>query len=98
MSEQQLQLLIGMGRDRLTGAPLGRAYQQFASRTERVQERTSRLSLSLDTTYQAQLIIQIETEGKERGTRHAVASSTTRSACRRAYRRSGRWRMQARNP
>nr|WP_274518461.1 MobF family relaxase [Bifidobacterium psychraerophilum] len=73
VSEQQLQLLIGMGRDPLNGAPLGRAYQQFASTAERIEERIGRLSPSLDPTYRAELVAQIEVEEKERGTRHAVA-------------------------
>ncbi|MCI1636777.1 MAG: relaxase domain-containing protein [Bifidobacterium crudilactis] len=73
VSEQQLQLLVGMGRDPLTGAPLGRAYQQFATVSDRVEERTRRLSLSLDPSYRAELVAQIEAEEKERGTRRAVA-------------------------
>ena len=73
VSEQQLQLLVGMGRDPLTGAPLGRAYQQFASVADRVKERTRRLSPSLDPAYRATLAAQIEDEEQERGTRRAVA-------------------------
>jgi conjugative relaxase-like TrwC/TraI family protein len=73
VSEQQLQLLVGMGRDPLTGAPLGRAYQQFAPVADRVEERTRRLSPSLDPSYRATLVAQIETEEKERGSRRAVA-------------------------
>jgi conjugative relaxase-like TrwC/TraI family protein len=73
VSETQLQLLVGMGRDPLTGAPLGRAYQQFAPVAERIQERVRRLSTSLDPEYRAGLVAQIETEERERGTRRAVA-------------------------
>ncbi|MDN5972967.1 MAG: relaxase domain-containing protein [Bifidobacterium crudilactis] len=73
VSEQQLQLLVGMGRDPLTGAPLGRAYQQFVPVAERAEERVSKLSPSLDPEYRAKLVAQIETEEKERGTRRAVA-------------------------
>lgn len=73
VSEQQLQLLVGMGRDPLTGAPLGRAYQQFASVADRVEERSRRLSPSLDPAYRATLVAQIEAEEKESGTRRAVA-------------------------
>ncbi|MFT8396637.1 MobF family relaxase [Propionibacterium sp.] len=73
VSEQQLQLLIGMGRDPLMGAPLGRAYQQFATVSERVEERVRRLGPSLDPEYRAELVAQIEAEEKERGTRRAVA-------------------------
>jgi conjugative relaxase-like TrwC/TraI family protein len=73
VSETQLQLLIGMGRDPLTGAPLGRAYQQFATVAERVEERARRLGPSLDPKYRAELVAGIEAEEKERGTRRAVA-------------------------
>jgi conjugative relaxase-like TrwC/TraI family protein len=73
VSEQQLQLLVGMGRDPLSGAPLGRAYQQFDSVAERVEERTRQLSPSLDPAYRAELVAQIAAEEKERGTRRAVA-------------------------
>jgi conjugative relaxase-like TrwC/TraI family protein len=73
VSETQLQLLVGMGRDPLTGTPLGRAYQQFASVAERIEERVSKLSPSLDLDYRAGLVSQIEAEEKERGTRRAVA-------------------------
>ena len=73
VSETQLQLLIGMGRDPLTGGPLGRAYQQFASVAERVEERAKRLGPSLDPAYRKELVAQIEAEEKERGTRRAVA-------------------------
>ena len=63
-SETQLQLLVGMGRDPLTGEPLGRAYQQFASVAERVEERTKKLSPSLDPSYRAELVSQIEADEK----------------------------------
>ena len=74
VSETQLQLLVGMGRDPLTGEPLGRAYQQFATVAERIEERTKKLSESLDPSYRAELVAQIEAEEKERGTRKAVAA------------------------
>lgn len=73
VSETQLQLLIGMGRDPLTGAPLGRAYQRFATVTERVEERAKRLEPDLDPKYRAELVAGIKAEEKERGTRRAVA-------------------------
>jgi conjugative relaxase-like TrwC/TraI family protein len=73
VSETQLQLLVGMGRDPLTGTPLGRAYQQFAPVAQRVQERVRKFSPSLDPDYRAGLVAQIETEERERGTRRAVA-------------------------
>lgn len=73
VSEQQLQLLVGMGRDPLTGTPLGRAYQQFATVAERVEERAGRLGPSLGPAYRAEVVAQIKSEEKERGTRRAVA-------------------------
>lgn len=73
VSETQLQLLVEMGRDPLTGAPLGRAYQQFSTVAERVEERARRLGQGLDPKYRAELIAGIEAEEKERGTRRAVA-------------------------
>ena len=74
VSETQLQLLVGMGRDPLTGEPLGRAYQQFAPVAERIEDRTKKLSPSLDPSYRAELVAEIEAEEKERGTRKAVAA------------------------
>lgn len=74
VSETQLQLLVGMGRDPLTGEPLGRAYQQFATVAERIEERTKKLSPSLDPSYRTELVAQIDAEEKEHGTRKAVAA------------------------
>jgi TrwC relaxase len=39
VSEAQLQLLVGMGRDPITGEPLGRAYPEYRSVSERIAER-----------------------------------------------------------
>lgn len=63
-----------MGRDPLTGGPLGRVYQQFASVAERIEEQTKKLSESLDPSYRSELVAQIEAEEKEHGTRKAVAA------------------------
>ena len=41
VSEAQLALLVGMGHDPITGEPLGRVYQQFASITERIKQRST---------------------------------------------------------
>ncbi|MEE1622830.1 MobF family relaxase [Zafaria sp. J156] len=73
VSEAQLQLLIGMGHDPITKAPLGRAYQQFASVTERIEARTNALPTDLGPSTRAEQIVQIEAEEAERGTRRAVA-------------------------
>ena len=43
VSEAQLQLLIGMGRDPITGEPLGRAYPRYQPRAERIAERLAAL-------------------------------------------------------
>lgn len=43
VSEAQLQLLVGMGRDPITGDPLGRAYQSFTPVAERIEHRVSEL-------------------------------------------------------
>lgn len=41
VTEQQLQWLIGLGRDPLTGAPLGRSYPVYRSAGERLEERAA---------------------------------------------------------
>ncbi len=73
VSEAQLQLLIGMGHDPITGEPLGRAYQQFASINERVKQRVDALDPELGPVARAQEVAAIEVEEAERGTRRAVA-------------------------
>ncbi|MGE9809570.1 MobF family relaxase [Janibacter sp. G1551] len=73
VTERQLQLLIGMGHDPISGAPLGRAYQQFASVAERIEARTKALPADLGPAGRAEQIVQIEAEENERGTRRAVA-------------------------
>ncbi|HIW30812.1 MAG TPA: relaxase domain-containing protein, partial [Candidatus Luteococcus avicola] len=73
VSEAQLQLLIGMGHDPITGEPLGRAYQQFASIAERVKQRVDALDPELGPAAKAREVATIEAEEAERGTRRAVA-------------------------
>ena len=73
VSEAQLQLLVGMGRDPMTGDPLGRAYPEYRSVAERVAERTAALSPELGPASRAEAIAAIELEEAERGTRRAVA-------------------------
>jgi len=73
VSEAQLQLLIGIGHDPITGDPLGRAYQQFASISERVKQRVDALDPELGPAAHAQEVTAIEAEEAERGTRRAVA-------------------------
>ncbi|GAA2843382.1 conjugative relaxase-like TrwC/TraI family protein [Leucobacter komagatae] len=73
VSEAQLQLLVGMGRDPITGDPLGRAYQSFAPVSERIETRVTGLDASLSPAARAEQAAQIEAEETERGTRRAVA-------------------------
>ncbi|QAV69231.1 conjugal transfer protein [Salinibacterium sp. UTAS2018] len=73
VTEAQLQLLIGMGRDPLTGAPLGRAYPAYKSVTQRVEERVGTLDPKLGPTARGRAVAAIEAAESERGTRRAVA-------------------------
>jgi conjugative relaxase-like TrwC/TraI family protein len=73
VAEAQLQLLIGMGRDPVTGEPLGRAYQLFVPLKERIEQRTLSLSDDLGPAARAEAVARIEAEEAARGTRRAVA-------------------------
>ncbi|MGK0741313.1 MobF family relaxase [Leucobacter sp. Z1108] len=73
VTEAQLQLLVGMGRDPLTGAPLGRAYPAYKSVAERIEERVDALDPEVGPTARGRAIAAIEVEESERGTRRAVA-------------------------
>ena len=73
VSEAQLQLLVGMGRDPITGEPLGEAYRRYASVQERVDQRVADLNPELGPVSRAEQVAAIEAEEAERGTRRAVA-------------------------
>ena len=73
VSEAQLQLLVGMGRDPITGEPLGEAYRQYASVQDRVDQRVADLDPELGPVSRAEQVAAIEAEEAERGTRRAVA-------------------------
>lgn len=73
VSEQQLQLLIGEGRDPVSGVPLGVSAYQFKSVAERIAERTTALPPSLTAVERGRAIAAIETEEATRGVRKAVA-------------------------
>ncbi|WP_166998744.1 MobF family relaxase [Paramicrobacterium fandaimingii] len=73
VSEAQLQLLVGMGRDPITGEALGEAYRQYASVQERVDKRVAGLDPELGPVSRAQQVAAIEAEEAERGIRRAVA-------------------------
>lgn len=73
VSESQLQLLVGMGRNPVTGDPLGLAYPAYKTVTERVEDRTATLDPDLGPASRAEAVAQIEAEEAGRGTRRAVA-------------------------
>jgi conjugative relaxase-like TrwC/TraI family protein len=73
VSEAQLQLLVGMGRDPITGEPLGRAYPEYRTVAERIEARSEALDPSLGPASRAGALAAIEGEEAERGTRRAVA-------------------------
>lgn len=73
VSEIQLQLLIGMGHDPVTGTPLGREYQRFTSVRDRVAARVEQIDPGVGAAGRAREIAEIESEEAERGTRKAVA-------------------------
>ena len=73
VSESQLQLLIGMGRDPVTGQPLGRAFPQYISVADRISKRIADLDPRLGMGERAEQVAQIEAEETERGNRRAVA-------------------------
>ncbi|MHA7246899.1 MobF family relaxase [Arthrobacter tecti] len=73
VSEPQLQLLVGMGRDPVTGDSLGRAYPEYRSVSERVAERVKALDPAPSLGERADAVAAIEAEEAIRGTRRAVA-------------------------
>ena len=73
VEEPQLALLLGEGRDPITGDPLGRAYPQYLSRAERVAARVARLDAGLDREQRAAAMAAIESAEATRPTRRAVA-------------------------
>jgi conjugative relaxase-like TrwC/TraI family protein len=73
VSEAQLQLLVGMGRDPITGEPLGRAYPEYRTVAERIEARSGALDPSLGLASRAEALAAIEAGEAERGTRRAVA-------------------------
>lgn len=73
VTEEQLELLLGMGRDPLTGDELGEPYRHFAGVAERIQARIDRLDRSLTVDERAAAVTAIEAEESARPTRRAVA-------------------------
>lgn len=73
VSEPQLQLLVGMGLDPVTGNPLGKAYPVFPSVEDRIALRLARLDPVLGVAERAEAVAVIETEESTRTARRAVA-------------------------
>ncbi len=73
VSEVQLQLLIGRGLDPVTGDPLGSAYRNYPTVTERIQKRIAGLDSELALTERAEAVAVIEAEETVKGARKAVA-------------------------
>ncbi len=73
VSEAQLQLLMGMGRDPITGDPLGHAFPAYKSVPERIEARIADLDPSLSPGAKGDAVAQIEAEETERGMRRAVS-------------------------
>ncbi|MEO2108682.1 MAG: MobF family relaxase [Actinomycetota bacterium] len=73
VEEAQLALLLGEGRDPISGDPLGRAYPKYKSRAERVAARVARLDPGLDQEQRAAAVAAIESAEASRATRRAVA-------------------------
>lgn len=73
VTETQLQLLVGMGRDPVTGDPLGSAYRNYPTATERIRQRAAELDGDLSVTERAEAVAAIETEEQAKGSRKAVA-------------------------
>lgn len=73
VTEEQLALLLGLGRDPITGDPLGRLYRQFAPSSKRIADRVAALSGGLTTAQRADAVAAITAEEHELGQRRAVA-------------------------
>lgn len=73
ISEAQLQLLIGMGRDPITGNPLGLAFPNYKTPAERIESRIAALDPSLTPGAKGEAVAQIVAEETALGTRRAVA-------------------------
>ncbi|MFO6453415.1 MULTISPECIES: MobF family relaxase [unclassified Aeromicrobium] len=73
VAADQLALLMGAGRDPITGEPLGRPFRSFTSVGERVMSRVAALSTGLSEAQRVETIARIEVEEQTLGERRAVA-------------------------
>ena len=70
VSEAQLQLLIGMGRDPITGNPLGLVFPTYKTTPERIESRVAALDPSLTPGAKGEAVAQIVAEETARGCSH----------------------------
>ena len=73
VTPQQLALLLGMGRDPLTGDLLGRAFPEYTPVSSRVKARVAELSVGLTDEQRDAAVMQITAEEKAAGSQSAVA-------------------------
>lgn len=73
VTEDQLALLIGMGRDPITGEQLGRAFPAYKRLADRIGERVAALDPEMTQEDCAAETARIEAEETAFGMRHAVA-------------------------
>ncbi len=73
VTEEQLALLVGMGRDPVTGEQLGRAYPTYKRLVDRIDERVAALDPEMTQEDCAAETAKIEAEETAAGMRHAVA-------------------------
>ncbi|WGY00492.1 MobF family relaxase [Nocardioides sp. QY071] len=73
VTEEQLALLVGMGRDPITGEQLGRAYPSYKRLSERIKERVAALDPGTTQEDCAAETTRIEAEETAAGMRRAVA-------------------------
>jgi conjugative relaxase-like TrwC/TraI family protein len=73
VTEEQLALLVGMGRDPITGEQLGRAYPSYKRLADRIEERVVALDPEMTQEDCAAETTRIEAEETAAGMRRAVA-------------------------
>jgi len=73
VGEDQLALLLGQGRDPLTGDQLGRAFPKYQSVADRIASRISELDSGLSGEEREVEVARIEAEESEKGKNRAVA-------------------------
>src|SRR5699024_6446163 len=73
VAEAQLDLLMGMGREPITGDPLVIAFSVYISLSERIDARSAGLDPALTPGAKGTEVARIEAEESSRGPRRAVA-------------------------